>query len=318
VIPTIDALNLVIDRSDSSKLEQDLIKRRLKKALRKGKLIDVVDNPDWKNRLATARLMLGDYGWTDWEHRSVWAQMCWLNEREFGIPRWRGEEGKILLLGEQGIGDEIMFSQYMPKNAELICEERLVPVFERNFGIKCYPRDVGKELTLAKKLISNETFKYYCAIADIPRITGSVGDGRAYFRPDPDRLPEMEPYRGQVGISWRGRNGQYKLSDFPSGLSLQYDIHWDEDALTPHIDVKDDIEGIIALVSVLKKVVTVSTTVAHIAGSLGVPTEVILAPWETGTSNNMINFRWGMKRTVPWYKSVRVFRNMNEWKQYNI
>lgn len=317
MISTFEALNLVIDRSDASKLERDLIKRRLKKAQRKGRLIDVVDNPDWKNRLATARLMLGDYSWEDWEHRSVWAQMCWLNEREFGIPRWRGEEGKILLLGEQGIGDEIMFSQYMPKNAELICEERLVPVFERNFGIKCYPREIQKELTLAKKLISNGTFKYYCAIADIPRITGSVGDGAPYFRPDPSRLPEMEPYRDQVGISWRGRNGQYPLSDFPPGLSLQYDIHWDEDALTPHIDVKDDIEGIFALVSVLKKVVTVSTTIAHIAGSLGVPTEVILAPWETGTSKNMINFRWGMKTRVPWYSSVRVFRNMNEWRAYS-
>jgi len=314
---TLAALSLVVQSSTGSQLQKNLIIKRLTKAHRQGRLAEHIDNPEWMYRLCCARLMLGNYSWGGWEHRHPWAQMLWFRPDALAIPRWDGRMVKrLLVLGEQGLGDEVMFSSCIPeaqKRAEvvMITQDRMQSLFERSFGIKTYPRDLGKELTLAKELAKD--CDAYIGVADLPRVIG-MADGRSFLRPDPARLAEMEPYRGRVGISWRGRNGQYPLKDFPQGLSLQYNLNWDEEVESPHIDLKDDIEGVLALISVLSKVVTVSTSVAHFAGALGVPTEVIQAPVGSGSSENQINWRWGQKKRVHWYRSVTVYRNLNEWR----
>ncbi len=323
-ISTLEALKTVVDYSTGGAAGKDLVKRRLEKAWRQGRLREEVDNPEWKFRLCCARLMNGDFSWDSWEHRHPWAQMLWFNPGEIGIPKWDGKPCKLLVLGEQGLGDEVMFASRIPEvlktcEVEMIVEPRLVGVFERSFGVKCHPRDMGKELSTAKRLIEEKGFDAYFGLGDLPRLLG-MPDGSPYLKPAPERLSEMAPYKGLTGISWRGRNGSYPLKDFPQGLSLQYAQNWDEEVETPHIDLKDDIEGVIALISVLSKVVTVSTSVAHFAGALGVETEVILAPIGSGSVENQINWRWqdGRNKKVPWYRSVTVYRNLNEWRAHRL
>jgi hypothetical protein len=317
---TLDALSLVVQSSTGSQLQKNLIIKRLAKAHRQGRLAEHIDNPEWMFRLCCAKLMLGNFSWKGWEHRHPWAQMLWFRQDALGIPRWDGRTVKrLLVLGEQGLGDEVMFGSCIPeaqKRAEVVMltETRMQSVFERCFGIKTFPRDVGKELHAAKELAKD--CDAYIGVADLPRVLG-MPDGRSFLFPDPARLGEMEPYRGKVGVSWRGRNGQYPLKDFPKGLSLQYNLNWDEEVEQPHFDLKDDIEGVLALLSVLKKVVTVSTSVAHFAGALGVETEVIQAPVGSGSAENQINWRWGQKKRVQWYRSVRVYSNLNEWRAEN-
>ncbi len=314
---TLAALSLVVQSSTGSQLQKNMIIKRLTKAYKQGRLAEHIENPEWMFRLCCAKLMLGNFSWNGWEHRHPWAQMLWFRPDALGIPRWDGRTVKrLLVLGEQGLGDEVMFGSLIPEakkraSVVMITETRMQSVFERCFGIETHPRDIGKELKLAKELAKE--CDAYIGVADLPRVLG-MPDGRSFLRPDPSRLAEMDVYRGKVGISWRGRNGQYPLKDFPQGLSLQYNLNWDEEVETPHIDLKDDIEGVIALISVLSKVVTVSTSVAHFAGALGVETHVIQAPLGSGSAENQINWRWGMKSRTQWYRSVTVYRNLNEWR----
>lgn len=59
----------------------------------------------------------------------------------------------------------------------------------------------------------------------------------------------------------------------------------------------------------------VPNTLAHIAGVMGVPCEVIMTPGQ-GEVNNAINWRWGQleDRTMRWHPSIRIYRNENQWK----
>lgn len=318
---TLEALELVIDRSEGGgRVSRDLMKRRLRKAASKGLLRNWVDDPDWQFRLCSANLMLGRFDWNGWEHRDPWARMLWTNPEALGKPMWKGE-GKVLILGEQGLGDEVMFASCIRDikgEFGITCSSRLRSIFERAFDCPVFDRHEGKELSRARELLKD--YDCYIGMGDLPRVLRrSPADfpGKPFLTPDPERVKEMEPYRGKTGISWRGRNGSYPLKDFPQGLSLQYDLAWDEEPEVPHIDLRDDLEGLLALISVLDKVVCVSTTVAHLAGALGKTVEVIQAPIRSARSQNQLNWRWGQKRKSNWYSSATVYQSLNEWRSAN-
>ena len=62
------------------------------------------------------------------------------------VPLWSGEKGKVVVYGEQGMGDEIMFASCIPdlindigrENVIFDCHPRMVSLFERSFNVKCY------------------------------------------------------------------------------------------------------------------------------------------------------------------------------------
>ena len=332
---TYECLRTITDLADGSSFKKEKHKKFLSKKFKNGQVIEVfdpdwrekaplqarneIDNREWLFRLSNALLYMGDYSWWGWEYRSTWAQMCFYNQEAMKMRLWDGESEKVLLLGEQGLGDEIMFGSCIPDmlsygtEITIMCDKRLIPMFNR-MGISAIPRVIGKELDEIHKV--KDQFDSYFPLGELPRLfRRSVGDfpGTPFITPDPARLPEMAPYGG-TGVSWRGRNGYYSQSDF-KGLSLQYDQRWDEEPSPVHIDMINDIEGMIALVSVLDNIVCVSTTLAHIAGALGKDLSVILAPQSTRHPDNMINWRWrgGNVRTSPWYGSARIYRNLNEW-----
>src|SRR5688572_18305985 len=90
------------------------------------------DQQEWMFRLCATRLLRGDYSdWTGWEYRKQWAIDSY--KSELPNKRWRLEKAKSLaLLGEQGIGDEIMFSSCVPDiqalgvEVTIECDKRLV------------------------------------------------------------------------------------------------------------------------------------------------------------------------------------------------
>lgn len=200
----------------------------------------------------------------------------------------------------------------------ILCQERLMSMFARNFNCPVYKREVGHELSNAREILKD--YDAYMAIADLPRVfrrTRQSFPKTPFLKPDPQRLEEMRPYVGRTGVSWRGRNGYYKQDDFPKGLSLQYDIQWDEKPDLPHIDCREDLEGLLALVSVLDRVITVSSTVAHFAGAVGTRMDVIQASVETARSGNQLNWRWGLGESSYWYGNTFVYRNMEQYKRYH-
>lgn len=290
--------------------------------------------PEWKWRMCEARMMLGDYSnWSGWEYRSDWSAGLWHNEgswKKFGDlyyqdgNAWQGQYVDVLHIhGEQGIGDEVCFAQVIPEVKERVgavvleTDKRLVPILERSLGIQCIP-SVQKD--------GNRYFRR----TELPWMT--LGDLLRNFRRSkasfkripylkalPEQIEKYKAYKGRVGISWRGAQGNYPLETFKNlvhdGLGLQYDLAWDEEIERPSLDLRSDIEGLLGLLMNLERVVTVSTTVAHFCGALGIKTDVILAPMN-GIRQNLLPFKWGMGGETPWYgPHIRVFPNLNAYLQ---
>ena len=147
---------------------------------------------------------------------------------------------------------------------------------------------------------------------------------RAYLRADPVLVGSMERFRGRVLVSWRGAQGSVELGRlmrlWPQALSVQYDRRWDEEVVEPGgVDVRDDLERLAALLSVCGRLVTVSTTVAHIAAALGVRVDLVIADRGTGRRNNLLPWKWWCEKTPgrsAWYgDNVRVYRGMAEYEQ---
>jgi hypothetical protein len=320
------ALRLLNQRSiGGSQLKKETELRKLDKAFREGRLGYPTETPpDWKWRMCEARMMLGDFSdWSGWEYRSEWSTGMWHNSKEwrhFGsdlwvkqTPAWDGRFVEHLHVhGEQGVGDEVWAAQVLKRVAKhagtvfLETDKRLCSIFERSLPVKCIPSHQDIE--------NGERVRYFRSTS-LPWIP--LGDLlRNFYRQKQDfeRTPYLtalplevekwKPYKGRVGISWRGAQGSYPLTDFlkmyPTAIGLQYDLAWDEEVERPELDLRNDLEGILGLLSNLDRLVTVSTSVAHFAAALGTKVDLILAPMN-GIRQNMLPFKWGGGGKSFWY-----------------
>lgn len=261
-----------------------------------------------------------------------------VNREIGGLPMWKGpkeEPGKkIVIYGEQGIGDEIMFASMLPdvlKTNEVIleCHERLTTLFEKSFpGVKCYGTREQKE----PQWPANETGDCRVAIGSLGqwyRNAQSDFPGTHYLKAQP--LERSGKFR--VGISWTGgyKMGRIQKRSVPISwwksilnvpnvefVSLQYTDCSEEldlmDTLGYDIQRRDDIVKAkdyyetARLVASCDLVISVCTSVIHLAGALGVPCWVM-------TPKNPA-WRYGNSGRMPWYRSVRLYRQMEagEWR----
>ena len=270
---------------------------------------------EWMLRLCMANLMNGNYDWEGWGYR---------NPRDGLIPDiapwWDGKPVKrLLILGEQGLGDEILFaSMFREVEATEItveCDSRLVGIFSRNFpDIEFIGRTHYKEgfWGTDDTQIEAREFDAQTLMGDLPtwyrRQKQDFPKQSAYLKAEPDSR-----YIGRTGVSWVGRQGR-SIQNIPKdGLSLQYGV---EDHLgmdTPDIDLKDDIDGLFSVIAGLEKVICVPTTVAHIAGALGVPCEIIMPKqgMEHGGQkvNNSLNWRFS-DRGCDWHPNMKITKRV--------
>jgi Flp pilus assembly protein TadD len=260
------------------------------------------------------RLAGGDYarGWRDYEWR--WRNPDY-RERDWGLglPRWDGTArpgASLLLWGEQGAGDQILYGTMLEdaqrlSGARLILavEPRLVDLFARSFAgreVGVVPRGTPVAAAAQCPFASLGTFLRRSE-ADF------AGKGR-YLVADARRSQILKseyrriagPGRRVLGLAWRSGNvsiGAQKsippallapalASPDILWLCLQYgdvaedlallrqagiDIHHDA-----AIDGVADLDGLAAQLAALDGLVSVSTTVVHLAGGLGVPTRLLL------------------------------------------
>lgn len=270
-------------------------------------------------------MMLGDYSdWRGWEYRDPWVAGLWHNPKKFAIPPWNGRDrGKLYVFGEQGLGDEAFFSSCL-LDAMRLCEvtvetdERLIPVFTR-LGVECVPAELVEVNGRRGRKQKEPEGDFWIPMGDLPRIfrTRPPFPNGPYLEADPEQVKRFEGYRGRVGVSWRGAQGEYSWSEFAglaeNPLSLQYDNDWDSEIEVPELDIKNDLEGVLGLLMNLSRVITVSTTVAHFSCALGVPTTVILAP-PNGRNANRIPWKWGLNRKNVWYGSAEVYQSLREYQ----
>ncbi len=240
----------------------------------------------------------------------------------------------VLVTQEEGFGDTLMYLRYVPLLADRGARVVLwVPEALRRLAQRVEPR-----ATVLSGDVPNLEFTWHCPFISLPRAFAGIADGGGwpmpYLRTDPDRvaamatlLPERDGPR--VGLVWGGaprpndpvahgidrrrsiglaalaplaavdgvtfvsvQKGPYadQLADAPPGLVLH-------DPMT-HVRDMDDTAS---LLMSLDLVVTVDTSIVHLAGGLGRPT-ILLDRYDNC-------WRWLHGRTdSPWYPSVRIIR----------
>lgn len=299
--------------------------KRFDRAWREGRLGIPEDEPGrqrwWR---CEARFLLGEYGdWSGWEYRDPWAEMIW-HENPFSVPVWNPEKlcKRLYVIGEQGIGDEVLFAQCIEDAGRLVGEivvetqQKLMGVFERCFGVRVVGANIGEDGIRRKQDFDADA---WVSMGDLPRLfRRNVFPRKPYLSAKPD-----ERYRGRVAVSWRGAQGEIDLRDLmsiPGLISVQYDQGWDEDVERADVDLLDDIEGVMSVLAGCERLISVSTTVAHLAAAMGVPTTVIIADPKSGVRGNIMPWRWiSLKhpQKTRWYGDhVKTYQSVQEYRAW--
>ncbi len=306
------AMKLIATEGMTSKFQIKRIHKQIDRDSKKNGWSDALMDgmsPEWQWRLCTARLQLGFLDWKGWE---------WRDPRPIrkDLPLWRGQRGKVLLHAEQGIGDEIMFSQCLPEllknDIELYweCDPRLKGIFQRSFPKATVGVDVNDDYDF--RLPMGHLAKLYRTKKE------SFTKGQ-YLTPDPEKVDYWESWllgKPKVGCSWKGRQFNCEPTDLlEEAINLQYGNH--VYFTNPPIDLTNDLEDVFALIYNLEKVVCVPTTVLHIAGSLGIPVDTVMTGVgriEEGKQvNNALNWRFGLGSKMYWHESVTIYRSLNDY-----
>ena len=260
---------------------------------------------------------------------------------KLSLPMWLGEEdieGKtILIAADEGLGDTIQFVRYVPMLAErgarvlLVVQDALYRLLSDMSGLsRCVPKSAAGTLP---------AFELHCPVSTLPLAFGTRLDtipSTTPYLPPPasnsvqawnDRLGPRTRLR--VGLVWSGspthtndhnrsiplRTLSRILDVDATFVSLQKDPRpHDAAVLRERRDIIDltadltDFTETAALVSCLDLVITVDTSVAHLAGAIGCPTWILL-PYTP-------DYRWLLDRDdSPWYPSMRLFRQ-SETREY--
>jgi len=294
--------------------------------------------------MSTALLQIGRLkeGWEAYEARR---KMHKLRDHTLPYNDWQGEslEGKtILVLAEQGIGDEIWAASMLDDiisvagHCLIECDSRLVTLYSRSFPKATILPRLPEAVYVPKDRPAD--FKSLgMSLARWLRVEPEQFPGKpGYLAPDPERQEHWRWRVAQlgaglkVGISWRSLSVKGTRSDSYTALSdwveifkvpgvsfvnLQYGecaaellatetqsgvkIHNFKD-----IDLKDQLDDVAALMSVLDVVIAPDNTVGAIAGALNIPV-LQFVPSKYWSCHG--------KDYHPWYPSAHLF--FRPWDQ---
>lgn len=283
------------------------------------------DHPEAHFNYGLALLTKGELarGWEEYEWRKKTGAFKKFKP-PLDVPIWDGEEiaGKSLLLyPEQGMGDSINFIRYATlaheRGARVFCNcpPSLSNLFQMVKGIEqVIPWGMAVPVT-----------DYQAAIMELPKVFKTSYDNvplaKGYIEPPPSDFAGSEGL--EVGIVWQGNpalkndaNRSVPLSLFDTLLDLEEAqfhslqvgpgeeqielLGWEDrlNVLGPKLNTYADTAGVIAK---LDLVISVDTSVAHLAGALGKSVWLLLP--------TNADWRWGREgTTTPWYSSMRLFR----------
>lgn len=288
--------------------------------------------------LSRVQIMLGDLrnGWRNYDWRIRDDSV--IRPRPFGVRFWQGEPivGKLLIWGEQGLGDEIIFGTILSDvvragiRAVVECDSRLIGIFSRSYpSIEFIPRTTPPDRRLADDDIS----------AQIP-----MGSLARWFRPDLSEFesevtkltprPELVDYwQGRlaalgpgpkIGFAWRSRRvDAVARRDHPPVLdwapvlaqpeatfvSLQYAESESDIGLVgstlgvpihtfAELDLMNDLEAVLALSAALDMTVATQSTAFCLPAATGKPVWLFIPE----------DSFWLLgARRFPWLPNVRTY-----------
>ncbi|MGD0225747.1 MAG: tetratricopeptide repeat protein [Terriglobia bacterium] len=287
------------------------------------------DSAEATANLGLIHLLQGDLkaGWAEFESRS---EVGIGDDRRLVQRRWKGEPlagQRILLYAEQGFGDTLQFLRYVPlvaaRGGQVVLE--IQPQLHRLLsGTDGASHVISRGETLPP-------FTWQCSLLSLPLAFGTelqtIPARAPYVYPDP---AQMEAWRQRlqgdtrrIGLAWSGNPTHHRdrLRSIPLELfapllnvpgttfySLQLGPGSEQvKQLPPEARLIDlgaelkDFADTAAIVASLDLVISVDTSVVHLAGAMGKPVWVLL--------NKGCDWRWFLQREdSPWYPTARLFR----------
>ena len=306
-------------------------------------------NPEYVEALSNigrVQLAIGDYenGWIGHEFRNNGMKEVYelLGIKDKKI--WNGKkfDGTLVVHGEQGIGDEILYSSMFPDlvnyhdNLIITTDGRLIPIMQRSFPkvnfINRYNDNLSNKNNSSIHILAGSLGRIFRN-----SLTDFKKDKHQWLVPSPTKcdnfkksLSNLNKYK--VGISWRS-SGLKSIersisltqlaSIFPKKnfeiINLEYgDIHFEKNMLEKKkkrkliyfddLDYKNDMEGLAALMKNCDLVVSVANATAHLSGAIGMQT-LVLVP-------NEPQWYWHSENKESiWYPNTQLFRKKikDEW-----
>jgi len=248
-------------------------------------------------------------------------------------PIWNGEKNqRVLVWGEQGIGDELMFSSIIPElyatsfRVLVKCDKRLIPLFERSF-----PADViyfSKEQS-----VPEDEYDFHIPMGSLPltfrkSLDSFKKSASGFLKCDMSKVESikaqlMHKYDKKiVGISWKTAapiresiNRNINFAELARALDssntqllcLQYgDVSDEIEAVKrdfgieviqfSEVDNKNDIDGLASLILACDQIVSTTNVTVHLAGALGAKVTALL-PFSP-------RWIWGDGSESFWYDSA--------------
>ena len=296
------------------------------------------DNAGIHVNLSIARLKAGLFreGWEGYEWRWHLPESSCEQARRFNEPLWEGQSEpglRILLCYEQGFGDTLQFVRYVSLIQELdlsvilICELELRALLKASFpDIKII--SVGEVIP---------DFDFQCPLLSLPRVFDTaletISANVPYLRANDalvrrwrSRIQEQEGFK--VGLVWAGeRRKDASKAQIDSRRSVHFSLFEclldtpgcvfyslqkgnaaaqakeasESGKLTDCTEQLTDFADTAALIANLDLIISVDTSVAHLAGAMGKPV------WLLSRFDGC--WRWLVDREdSPWYPTMRIFR----------
>lgn len=213
-----------------------------------------------------------------------------------GLPEWRGEPlagRRLLVLAEQGFGDQIQFARWLPSLGAAAISYVGPPELARLFA--ALPVDYVATPPGGRFEVGPQDV--WTLPMSLPARLGiTEPTGEAY-------LPGAGAGLG-TGLVWRGspHHRHDVLRSLPADLAGDLLSLPGVVSLSPEDTGAKDFADTAAVIAELERVVTVDTSVAHLAGAMGKPVWILLP--RLGQ-----DWRWMSGRSdSPWYASARLFR----------
>lgn len=311
------------------------------------------DHPQARWNKSLVLLELGDYtaGWDLYDCGFPAKVRAERNYSSTPLPVWDGTPDKtVVVYGEQGIGDEIMFASCLPdlmkmsKQVVFDCHKKLHSLFHSSFpDLDIYPTREDEVITWPRNTqgVPRYNFDARVAIGSLPKFFRKDTDdfpGTPYITPGKEktdywakRLAQISN-KPKIGIHWIGGHKRTRvdvrsmaleqllpvLRQDATFVSLQYTPDCAKEIADfsakygipiqyfPESTHSNDYEDTAALVQNLDLVITVCTSVVHLAGSMGIPC------WVMTPSRPAWRYRLDIP-FMPWYgKTVTLYRQLPE------
>lgn len=282
------------------------------------------DNLASQHTLSLAYFQLGDYA--NGAHYYDSRKKLYMRD-EITLPRYEHGKGHVIVRHEQGLGDTLMVSRWLPEieksgaTVTMTAPQPLHKLLEDSGLCKIYK---GGDMTEHK-------FTHHLWGMDLLQMFGRDWNGiknTPYFRTDPEQVEKWADILGQkksprIGLCYSGKSRPDNLQSYQidkrrslsiseahslmSGIDAEWVNLTREMGLPDSVDYSSmvrDFSDMGALMSNLDLIVTVDTAVAHLAGGLGLPTMVL----------HRYDACW---RWHPYTKQTQLYQNMQHFYQPN-